>query len=348
MIESIQNRPDSVGLAPVCRALNLPRSSYYRQSRERIEPAPEKEPRVSHRALSEDERNHVLTTLNSKEHVDRAPAAVYTTLLDEGEYLCSVRTMYRILKENEQVRERRRQRRHGEYQKPELLATAPNQVWSWDITKLKGPVAWTYFYLYVIIDIYSRYVVGWMVADHESSTLARELIEASVSKQEIEPGRLTLHSDRGPSMKSKNVALLLSDLGVTKSHSRPYTSNDNPFSESQFRTLKYRPEFPERFGSIQDAQAFCRDFFRWYNTEHYHSGLAMLTPQTVHYGKGQSTLDARNEVLKAAYQAHPERFPKGEPGALSMPEAAWINPPAAERQKEEKLNKLEVEVSQNC
>ena len=261
--------------------------------------------------------------------MDHAPAQVYAQLLDAERYLCSERTMYRILAANREVRERRDQLRHPHYPAPELLATAPQQVWSWDITKLLGPAKWTYFYLYVILDIFSRYVVGWMVAHRESAALASKLIEQSCRRQGITPGALTLHADRGPSMTSKPVALLLSDLGVTKTHSRPYVSNDNPFSEAQFKTMKYRPEFPERFGAIQDARGFGHVFFPWYNTEHRHSGLGLLTPHEVHYGLAAQRVEARARVLAAAYAAHPERFVAGLPRPPALPTAVWINKPNA-------------------
>jgi putative transposase len=233
--------------------------------------------------------------------------------------------MYRILASHGELRERRDQLRHPCYAKPELLATGPNQVWSWDITKLLGPVKWTYFYLYVVLDIFSRYVVGWMVAREESTSLAQSLILASLDKQGVVAGQLTIHSDRGPVMKS--VALLLADLGVTKSHSRPYVSDDNPFSEAQFRTLKYRPDYPGRFGCIEDARNWCRELFRWYNTEHYHSGLALLTPHMVHYGLTRQVLERRQATLLAAYAAHPERFVRRPPAVSCPPAAVWINPP---------------------
>jgi putative transposase len=242
--------------------------------------------------------------------------------------------MYRILDGANEVRERRDQLRHPTYTKPELLAIAPNQVWSWDITKLLGPVKWSHFHLYVILDIYSRYVVGWTVADRESSVLAMKLIDETCRKQRIEPGQLTLHADRGTSMKSKPVAMLLSDLGVTKTHSRPQVSDDNPFSESQFRTLKYRPDFPDRFGSIQDARAFCRAFFRWYNLEHRHSGIGLLAPDTVHHGRADEAIAARQIVLSAAYNAHPERFVRKSPVPPQVPGAVWINPPKIEAEEE--------------
>jgi putative transposase len=248
-------------------------------------------------------------------------------LLDEGKYFCSVSTMYRILRSECGVRERRDQLRHPVYSKPELLATAPNQVWSWDITKLLGPTKWTYFYLYVILDIFSRYVVGWTLAHRESATLAQLLIAETCAKQSIAPGQLTVHADRGSSMKSKLVAQLLADLGVTKTHSRPYVSDDNPFSESQFRTMKYRPEFPDRFGSIQDGRAFCRPFFEWYNTQHHHSGIGLHIPHNVHYGLAQAINGARRLTLAQAHSAHPERFVRKPPEPPPLPGAVWINPP---------------------
>jgi putative transposase len=259
--------------------------------------------------------------------MDKAPQEVYATLLDEEKYLCSISSMYRILRGNEEVRERRNQLRHPIYQKPELLATRSNEVWSWDITKLLGPRKWTYFYLYVILDIFSRYAVGWMVATCESATLAQRLIKETCDKQLIEPGQLTIHADRGSSMKSRPVALLLADLGITKTHSRPYTSDDNPFSESQFKTLKYRPDFPQRFGCIEDARQFCQSFFRWYNKEHRHTGINLLTPEAVHHGLAEQILKARGNVLSAAYEANPERFVNGAPSIKQLPGAVWINPP---------------------
>jgi putative transposase len=269
----------------------------------------------------------VLEQLNSERFADQSPRQVYAKLLDEDQYLCSVRTMYRILDENQSVRERRNQLTHPKYSKPELLASGPNEVWSWDITKLKGPEKWTYYYLYTIIDIYSRCTVGWMLAHCESADLAKKLIQETIEKQQVPPDQLIIHSDRGPSMTSHSVAHLLAALGVTKSHSRPHVSNDNPFSESQFKTLKYRPGFPKRFGSYQDALAFCRNFFSWYNHEHYHSGIGLLTPSSLHYGQAIEILDARKETLKRAWRRHPERFVKGVPAPAGLPKAVWINPP---------------------
>ena len=319
--------PD-VGTDPACKALGVSRAGLYRR-RTIINAefcAPKKRP-APPRTLSAEERQTVLDTIHSDRFQDKAPHEVYATLLDEGIYHCSIRTMYRVLEENAEIKERRNQLRHPEYKKPELLATAPNEVWSWDITKLLGPVKWTYFYLYVILDIFSRYVVGWMVASCESAELAKRLIKDTYEKQMIQKGQLTIHADRGSSMRSKPVALLMSDMGVTKTHSRPYTSDDNPYSEAQFKTLKYRPEFPERFGSIEDARAFCQTFFRWYNLEHKHTGISLLTPEMVHYGRADEVIHARQNVLTAAYEAHPERFVKNMPLHKPLPEAAWINPP---------------------
>ena len=283
--------------------------------------------RVHPRALSVAEQQAVRDVLHSDRFQDTAPAAVYATLLDEGTYLASERTMYRLLAASGETRPRRDQLVHPTYQKPELLATAPNQVWSWDITKLLGPAKWTYYYLYVILDVYSRYVVGWMVAHREHSDLAERLIADTIAKQEVPAGQLTLHADRGSSMTSKAIAFLLADLGVTKSHSRPYVSNDNPYSESQFKTLKYRPGFPDRFASLEEARASCQDFFRWYNTEHRHSGIGLLPPAVVHDGQAQDAYDARSQVLATAYSAHPERFVRQAPRPPQLPTAAWINPP---------------------
>ena len=317
----------SVGIRVACDALKLPRASYYRERRAAGSPSVVASRPLPARALRPAERETVLAHLHEERFQDRSPAAVYATLLDEGRYHCSIRTMYRFLKQEGESRERRDQLTHPPYQKPELLATAPNQLWSWDITKLLGPAKWTYFYLYVILDVFSRYVTGWMVAMRESAELAKRLIEESCLKQQIQRGQLTLHADRGTSMSSKPVAFLLADLGVTKTHSRPHVSDDNPYSESQFRTLKYRPEFPDRFGCIQDSRAFCQGFFRWYNEEHRHSGLALLTPAMVHYGQTARILEQRQTVLDMAYRAHPERFVRQAPKPLSVPTEVWINKP---------------------
>jgi putative transposase len=340
-----------VGVIAACEAVGVARATFYRRERrqiggsadlqgaslrhegaagersEQILTGPSMPPRAHPRALSAAERAAVLATLHSPRFQDAAPAAVYATLLDEQTYLASERTMYRLLAAEGETRPRRDQLVHPTYQKPELLARAPNQVWSWDITKLLGPAKWTCFYLYVILDVYSRYVVGWMVAHREQAELAERLIAETLAKQDIPAGQLTLHADRGSSMTSKPVAFLLADLGVTKTHSRPHVSNDNPYSESQFKTLKYRPGFPDRFASIEEARAFCQDFFRWYNADHRHSGIGLLPPEVVHYGQAQDAYDARSQVLAAAYAAHPERFVRQAPRPPRLPTAAWINPP---------------------
>jgi putative transposase len=272
----------------------------------------------------------VLATLTAARFVDRAPEEVYATLLDEGTFLCSPRTMYRILKADKAVQERRNQRRHPKYKRPELVARAPNEVWSWDITKLRGPSKGVYYYLYVLMDIFSRLVVGWMLADRENANLAGVLIAESCARHGVQPGSLMLHSDRGAPMTAKCTAQLLSDLGVTRSLSRPHVSDDNPFSEAQFKTLKYAPAFPDRFGGYEHARSYCRDFFPWYNGEHRHSGIAMLTPLTVHEGRADEVLTRRQAALDAAFAAHPERFPRGAPKVLPLPPAVWINPPPPE------------------
>jgi putative transposase len=313
-----------LGIAPTCAALGLPRATYYRRRR----PARAAPPRRrSPRALGEAERAAVLEQLHTPRFVDLAPGEVYATLLDEGRYLCSERTMYRLLAAHAEVRERRDQLRHPVYAVPELLARRPNELWSWDITKLLGPAKWTYFYLYVMLDVFSRYVVGWLVAHRESATLAEQFIHATCARQGIGRAQLTIHADRGSAMTSKPVAFLLADLGVTKTHSRPHVSNDNPFSEAQFKTLKYRPAFPDRFGSIQDARAHGHVFFPWYNTEHHHSGLGLLTPHDVHFGLAEQRVAARAAVLATAHAAHPERFLAGPPAPAAVPTQVWINAP---------------------
>ena len=313
-----------IGLKAACAALGVPRGSLYRAQKPR--PAT---PRTSPRALSAAEKSTVQDTLNSPRFQDLAPREVYATLLDEGKYFCSWRSMYRILDENREVRERCDQLRHPNYAKPELLATTPNQLWSWDITKLLGPATWTYFYLYVIIDVFSRYVVGWMIAERESATLAEELIAQTCARQGIQRGQLTIHADRGSAMTSKTVAMLLADLGVTKTHSRPHVSNDNPYSEAQFKTLKYRHDYPSRFGCKQDARAWATTFFDWYNNEHHHTGIALLSPADVHFNRAQTVLQKRQAVLQAAYEKTPERFVKGVPSPAQLPQAVWINPPTS-------------------
>lgn len=314
-----------IGWQAACQALGVPRATLYR--RRQVPALPVRRPRPApKRALSREERQQALNLLHSPRFTDSSPAQIYATLLDEGLYLCSIRTFYRLLHLHDEVRERRNQLRHPSYQRPELLATAPNQVWSWDITKLRGPIKGSNYSLYVILDIYSRYVVAWLVAEGESKALAERLIRESVVKYSIPPGQLTLHADRGACMTAKTVAQLLADLDVAKSHSRPHTSNDNPFSEAQFKTLKYCPAFPDRFASLQEARAFCRSFFSWYNNQHRHSGIALLTPADVHFERAQQVLEQRAETLNAAYQAHPERFNR-PPVPPALPPAVWINPP---------------------
>ena len=320
-----------VNIQQACTALSVPRASFYRwkdQAAKDEAPTEKKRP-TPPLALSGEEEKVILDILHSDRFADQPPQEIYNTLLDEGKYLCSVRTMYRILEKHGEVKERRNQLTHPHYRKPELLACAPNQLWSWDITKLKGPAKWTYYYLYVIIDVFSRYVVGWMVAHRELASLAQKLIEETCKKQNIQPGQLTIHADRGSSMKSKPVAFLMADLGITKSHSRPYVSNDNPYSESHFKTLKYRPEFPESFGAIMDARVFCQTFFNWYNSDHYHSGIGFMTPEDVHYGKAEQVVKERQGVLDAAYEKNPKRFKGKPPMPAELPTAVWINKPAS-------------------
>ena len=325
--------PD-VGMLRACSALRVHRSGVYREDVRRrclVTPAVIRQPRPAPPlALSAPERQVLHDVLCCERFVDCAPPTIYATLLDEGTYLASVRTMYRLLARNDQARERRNQRTHPVYTKPELLATGPNQVWSWDITKIKGPVKWTYYHLYVILDIFSRYVVGWMIAPRESAQLAEQLIAQTVAKQNVAPGELTLHADRGTSMRSKMVAELLVDLEVTKSHSRPYVSDDNPYSEAHFKTLKYRPEFPPRFGCIEDARAHCQEFFPWYNDTHRHSGIGYMTPAAVHYGQAQGMFKLRADTLDAAFMVNPKRFKGICPQPPKLPVAAWINPPKME------------------
>ena len=320
----------AVGIAVACRALGVSRASFYRR-RQPVggpsAPCLRTARKASPRSLSPTERQNIRALLNSPRFVDQAPAQIHTALLDEGVYHCSTRTMYRILDDAQEVRERRNQLRHPTYQPPELIATGPNQVWSWDITMLPGPGKASRFHLYVILDIFSRYVVGWLLAERECHDLAARLIRETCTKQDVQADQLTIHSDRGPSMKSQTVAQLLAALGIIKSHSRPHVSNDNPFSESQFKTLKYRPEFPDRFASYDEARAFCVTFFPWYNEEHYHSGLQMFTPASVHYCQTEPILAQRQRTLQAAYAAHPERFVQGVSQPKPVPETVWINPP---------------------
>ena len=313
--------------ATLCQSVGVSRASLYRRRRSAPPSTPTRPRAPSPRALGATERQAVLDVLHSERFVDQSPAEVYATLLEEQTYLCAPRTMYRVLAAAREVRERRAQARHPVYTKPELVATGPNQVWSWDITKLKGPIPYLYYSLYVILDLFSRYVVGWMVARHENAHLAARLIAATCRKQGIAPHHLTMHADRGAPMRSKLVALLFSDLGIDASHSRPRVSNDNPFSEAQFRTVKYRPEFPGRFGSLEHARAVSRDLFAWYNDAHHHSGLSYLTPADVHYGRAATILAVRHRTRLAAYAAHPERFVQGPPRPETLPTAVWINRP---------------------
>lgn len=330
--QAIAQLAPRIGTRAACAATGVAQASWYR--RHRASPAPARPAPVPHRdraqprALPAAERAAILAALHSQRFADAAPAEVWATLLDEGTYLGSVSTFYRLLRQAGETRERRAQAAHPAAVKPELAADGPNRVWSWDITKLHGPAKWTYYYLYVILDIYSRYAVGWMVATRESAGLAEKLIAATCAKQGISRGQLTLHADRGSSMTSKPVAFLLADLGVTQSHSRPHVSNDNPFSEAQFKTLKYRPGFPARFPSIEAARAHCQTFFPWYNTEHRHSGLGLHTAADVHHGTAAAIQASRATVLTAAYHRHPERFVRRPPVPPRLPAAAWINPPS--------------------
>lgn len=329
MMAATEALATQIPVTRACDVLAFPRSSLYRSRRPPVTKEAVTRPTPA-RALQPEEKETVRDLLNSERFCDRSPYQVYATLLDEGHYYCSISTMYRILREHDEVRERRDQRRHPSYSKPELLATAPNQLWSWDITKLKGPATWQLFYLYVVLDVFSRYVVGWLIAERESGELARLLITESYQKQGVDPEQLTLHADRGPTMTSQSLAQLLGKLGVVKSHSRPYTPDDNPFSEAHFRTMKYRPDYPARFGSLVDAQSWAREFFPWYNNEHRHSSLGLMTPATVHYGRAAALTAQRQATLHAAYEAHPERFVKGLPQPPALPEAVWINPPVSE------------------
>jgi putative transposase len=333
MMASVHELAPTLGASAACRVLGLWRGApaRYQASQRRAafvgpRPARAARPRPP-MALDALESQALLDTLNSERFVDTAPAAIHATLLDEGRYLGSVRTMYRLLALNGGSRERRNQLIHPAYTKPELLALAPNQVWSWDITKLKGPAKWTCFHLYVILDIFSRHVVGWLIADRENADLAEQLIADTVGRHDVEPGMLTLHADRGTSMRSKPVAALLVDLDVAKSHSRPYVSDDNPFSEAQFKTMKYRPDFPARFGCLADARAFCQEFFTWYNAEHRHSGIGYMTPHSVHYGTAKAIHATRQATLDGAFLAHPNRFKGKKPMPFDLPTEVWINPP---------------------
>lgn len=333
-MDAVDQLEPEVGATPACNAMGVPRSSFYRCRRSPRSPRPTRPRPTPPRALPPDERQQVIEVLHSERFVDQAPYEIYFTLLDEGVRHCSVRTMYRILAAEDEVRERRNQCRRPVYAKPELLATGPNQVWSWDITKLRAAEKWTYYYLYVLLDIYSRYVVGWMLAHREDGELAAELVRESYEKQGVEPGQVIVHADRGSAPTAKTLAQLCADLGVEQSHSRPYVSDDNPFSEAQFKTLKYQPGYPDRFGSYEHALAHCRRFFPWYNVDHRHSGIAFLTPEVVHYGRAPEVSARRQQVLNAAYAAHPARFVNRAPRAPTLPEAVWINPPEDKSRRE--------------
>ena len=335
--------PASGMTAATCAALGVSRASVQRGRARLIAPAvvPRRRPSPT-RALTVPQRRMVLDLLHAPRFADQAPAEVYASLLDEGVYHCSIRTMYRVLEDNDELRERRNQLRHPVYRKPELLAERPNQVWSWDITKLMGPTKWSYFYLYVILDIFSRRVVAWYVADAESAALFRPLLDDAIAKHHVPPGQLTLHADRGGPMKAKATALLLADLGVTRSHNRPHTSNDNPFSESHFKTLKYQPRFPKRFGCIEDAKSFCRSFFDWYNKDHHHAGIGLMTPDQVHYGQTDAVHAARQDTLDRAFRENPQRFVNKPPSPPNKPTAAWINPPVPRRVTTEDTESREV------
>jgi len=331
MIEqTVEELAPIVGTRPACRALGASPATIYRRRRP-PQPRPARPRATPARALSAAEREAVLAELHCERFIDSAPAAVWATLLDEGRYLASQRTMYRLLAaKHGDVRERRAQLTHPPYAAPELLAEAPNEVWSWDITKLKGPATWTTFQLYVILDVFSRYVVGWTVQHRESGLVAKDLIAQTCEQQHVARDQLTVHADRGSSMRSKPVAFLLADLGVLKTHNRPYTSSDNPYSEAQFKTLKYRPDFPARFDSIEHARSFCRSFFSWYNGVHCHSAIGLMTPATVHHGRAEAVHADRARVLDAAYAANPERFVRHPPRPPALPTAAWINKPKTE------------------
>ena len=322
----------SCGVVTACEKLDVARSMVYRFRRPAADdaaPSRFQVRRAPPRALSQAECEEIIALLNSERFQDMSPREVYAQLLDEGKYMGSWRTFYRILHGHEQVRERRNQRRHPVYKKPELLATGPNQVWSWDITVLRGSQKGVYYYLYVMIDIFSRYVVGWMIAEVETAELAERLIAKSYVKQEVQPGQLTIHADNGAPMTARSVAALLKNLSVGKSHSRPHVSNDNPYSESHFKTLKYRPDYPDRFASLDAARQWARSFFDWYNNQHHHTGLGLLTPAAVHTGQADTLRQQRQAVLQQAFAAHPERFVRGVPQPDKLPSTVWINPPQA-------------------
>ena len=341
-MQTVTELSSSVGVRAACASLGVPRSSFYRFPVVKTTPGPR--PR-SGRALGASETAALLSMMNSEEFCDKSPRQMWATLLDRGMYLAHWRTMYRILEENKLVRERRDQLRHPAYEKPELLATGPNELWSWDITKLRGPAKWSYYYLYVIMDVFSRFVVGWMIAHRENACLARELIDVTCQRQAINRDELTIHADRGSSMTSKSVGQLMVDLGIEKTHSRPHVPNDNPYSEAQFKTMKYRPDYQKRYGSLMDARAWAQGFFTWYNYEHHHSGIGLMPPAVIHYGQGEVLRRQRGLVLDAAYAAHPERFVRGKPVVPPLPEAVWINKPKETREHESGPQANEVAIT---
>jgi putative transposase len=327
-VSTVESLKEHMPLTRACNIIGVPRASVYRARQAVRGFVGPRQPYRPERALSEAERDHIRAVLNSSEYMDLPPRAAYAKLLEKGKYLCSWRTMYRILAEHGEVRERRAVRPRRSFVRPELVAMAPRKVWTWDITKLKGASKGQLFYLYVILDIFSRYVVGWLVAEREGEDLARQLVRETSAKEGIQPDTLVLHADRGSPMIAGSMGELLVELGITKSHSRPRVSNDNPYSEAQFKTVKYRPAFPGRFQGRDHVHGWARETFTWYNHHHYHSALALLTPAIVHAGQAEAVLADRQQTLDAAYEAHPERFPNGRPRAGSLPEKVWINEPA--------------------
>lgn len=327
MLAGVHELAPVVGVQTACEVLSVPRSTYYLALQPPAPPsAPAPRP-PSHRALPLAAQQTVRDLLNSERFVDRAPRTVYATLLDEGVYYCSWRTMYRILAQHDAVRERRAQRRRPQYAAPELLATGPRQVWSWDITKLRGPQPGCWYSLYVVLDIFSRKLVAWRIETREDAAIAEAMVAEAVFHERIAPHQLTLHADRGAAMTSKTLRMLLLDLGVARSHSRPTIADDNPYSEAQFKTMKYGPGYPERFAGIAEARAWMRAFAAWYNDEHRHSGLSLLPPSVVHDGRAAAVQLQRQAVLDAGYARHPERFPRGRPQVQTLPEVVGINLP---------------------
>lgn len=329
-MEHVAMLSEYVGVQCACENLGMGRSTYYARKRPRVQREKRHRP-TPQRALSKDERERVVTVATSEEYVDKSPAAIVTNQLDKGIYLCSERTLYRLLHANAMARERRSVATHPEYSKPELMATGPCEVWTWDITKLKGPQKGVLYSLYVVLDMFSRYIVGWTLATCENAFTARELIDACCEREGIEDGQLTIHADNGGVMRSNTLAEFLDMLGVRRSHSRAYQSNDNPFIESQFRTMKYSAGYPKRFNSIEHARAFCREFIEEYNNHMYHSGIAMLTPAMVHHGYSKQIIEQRQITLEKAFAMHPERFVNGSPKHANVPAEVWINKPVIDR-----------------